>query len=77
MQGYNYLSFIYGTKDLKGLATQIARGNFLAFKDGENLMALWNIFVTPPDFDPKPFENTELKNQIEEVSKAIKYFKKK
>lgn len=50
LQGYNYLSFIYGTKDLKGLAIQISKGNFLAFKDGENLMTIWSTFVAPPDF---------------------------
>lgn len=48
----------------------------IALKDGENLMTLWSTFVAPPDFDPKPFENTGLKNEIEEVSNAIKYFKK-
>ncbi|MDN3606389.1 hypothetical protein [Kaistella yonginensis] len=73
MQGYNYLSFIYGTKDLKGLATQIAKGNFLAFKDGENLMILWSTFAAPPDFDPKPFEDSELKPLIE----RLKNFKRR
>lgn len=78
LQGYNYLSFIYGTKDLKGLVIQIGKGNFLAFKDGENLMTLWSTFIAPPEFDPEPFDkNPELKKQIKEVSDAIKYFKKK
>lgn len=77
LRGYNYLSFIYGTKDLKGLTAAIARGSFSAFKDGENLMALWSTFIAPPDFDPKPFDKTGLKNEIDDVSNAIKYFKKK
>ena len=74
LQGYNYLSFIYGTKDLKGLTAAIAKGNFSAFKDGENLMTLWSTFVAPPDFDPMPFENTEMGRDINRLLFEINHY---
>jgi len=63
------LSFIYGTKDLKGLINSIWKKDSWAIFDGENLMTLWSTFIATPEFDPEPFDkNPELKKQIKEVS---------
>lgn len=57
-----------------GLTAAIARGNFSAFKDGENLMALWSTFIAPPDFDPKPFENTEMGRDLNRLLFEINHY---
>jgi len=67
------LSFIYGTKDLRGLINSIWKKDSWAIFDGENLMTLWSTFVATPEFDPQPFKNTKLEGEINDITNALKY----
>lgn len=78
LKAYNYFNFIYSNK---GISKEIKSGNFIALKDGENLMTLWSDFyflLTEPqkDYLNEKKELEDLKSKIDEIDFAIKSVKK-
>ena len=65
----------------RGISKEIKSGNFIALKDGENLLTLWSDFyflLTEPqkDYLNEKRELEDLKNKIYEIDFAIKSVKK-
>lgn len=72
LRAYNYLSYAYGAKDLEGLIKSLRQGNAKALIDAENLMTMWQIFVNSPDFEPKSFEKSQVKDEMTRIDNILK-----
>jgi len=79
LRAYNYLSFIYGAKDLAkkefwvAITDKIRQKDPFAISDAENFMTLWSTFINTPEFNPQAFENKPLMNEIKQISLSLKY----
>jgi len=50
----------------------LRQGNAKALIDAENLMTMWQIFVNSPDFEPKSFEKSQVKDEMTRIDNILK-----